>query len=855
MIVQARSLVVAPLLFLLAAGVARAQSGDHAGEEQPDLPPDLVVPEAPVLTPYEALATFALDPRFEIELVAAEPLVEDPVQVAWSADGRMWVCEMRGFMPDVDGTGELLPVGRISVLDDTDGDGVMDVATRFLEHLVLPRAIAPSHGGLLVILPPDLLFYRDRFGDGRADEMLVLHTGFGGIESPEHAGNGLLYGHDNRFHLSQHPLRFTFDGQEIATERTPGHGQWGIAKDDAGRIFTTTNSDPLRADLVPLHYGSRNPDLAWLVGVNERVSQDFDTWPSRITPGVNRGYQKGTLRDDFTLARVTAACGPAIDRGGLFPDDARGNAFIAEPAGNLVKRCVLSEPADGRLVGTAAYERREFLTSTDERFRPVNLGTGPDGALYVVDLYRGVIQHRVFVTSFLRKQVVARGLESPVGLGRIWRIRPKGAPLEGRPALDRATDDQLVAALAHRNGWWRDTAQRLLVERRATATEGALRAMLERGPTAAARLHALWTLDGLGRATLGDAAHAAEDDAREVRVAALRVAERSLERAPGLDLVEEHLRDGDPVVRRQAVLSLGESRAPRAFALLRDTLIESAADRAIRSAVLSGAFGWELELLDGALSSDAFATPGPGRVEAVREVVDVLWRSKDRARLAGLVERAATAADGRPWQAEAILDALVGRLKIGTDYPRTLVVAHEPAGWAALARRSDGLGRLASNVDARVAWPGRVGYEAARGPAALTEAERMLYSRGERLYAAVCASCHQADGAGLPGTAPSLAGADWVLGDEERFAKILLHGLAGELIRDGRVWNGDMPRAAARTDLQIASILTYVRRSFGNEAPPVGPDTVNEVRRRTATRIEPWTSAELEDPAQERGGD
>ncbi|MFG0316328.1 MAG: c-type cytochrome [Planctomycetota bacterium JB042] len=841
-----RRLFAAALLPLVAVP-ATAQSGDHPGEAQPSLPPDLRVPPAPVLSPDEERATFALDERFVVELVAAEPLVEDPVQIAWSADGRMWVCEMRGYMPDVDGTGETLPVGRISILEDRDGDGVVDSSVPFVEHLVLPRAIAPSHGGLLVLAPPDLLFYRDRHGDGRADEMLLLHSGFGGIESPEHAGNGLLYGHDNRFCLSQHPLRFTFDGEEVRTERTPGHGQWGIAKDDVGRVFTNTNSDPLRVDLVSAHYGARHPDLGGLVGVNERASHDFDTWPSRMTPGVNRGYQRATLRDDFTLARVTAACGPAIERGGIFPDDARGDAFVAEPAGNLIKRCSLSEAPDGGLRGTNPYERREFLTSTDERFRPVNLVTGPDGALYVVDFYRGVIQHRVFVTSFLRRQIVERGLERPVGLGRIWRIRPRGATPHPRPALDRATDEGLVAALAHPNGWWRDTAQRLLVERRATGAAPSLRDRLRNGGTALERLHALWTLDGLDRASVDDAAAAVADEAVAVRAAGLRVAERHLADPRALGLVLDRLDDPAPPVRRQAILSLGEGRSAAALAALRDVLVEHAGDRAVRSAVLSGAFGWELELLDGLLASAPFRERSDGRAAALKALVEVVWRSRDRARRAAVVERAS--ATDRAWAAAAILDALKGPLKVGTDHPRTASLARSPAGWDALLAREDAAGAAARAIDPRLVWPGRDGYATARGPSTWTDAQRAQLERGGRLYASICASCHQADGRGLPGTAPSLAGADRVLGDEGRFARILLHGLTGPIERDGRTWNGDMPPAAARGDDQIAALLTYVRNAFGNEADPVAPETVAEVRAATSTRVEPWTEAELEDGA------
>jgi hypothetical protein len=208
------------------------------------------------------------------------------------------------------------------------------------------------------------------------------------------------------------------------------------------------------------------------------------TFPGRVTPGINRGYN--TLDKDGKLMSVTAACGPVIYRGGLFPEEFRGDAFIAEPSGNLIKRIKLTEK-DGAIKGSNAYEGTEFLVSTDERFRPVNLFNGPDGALYVVDLYRGILQHRTYVTSFLRKQIEERKLGDGIGLGRIWRIVPDGAPKANfKSGLATATTEQLVEKLNDASGWTRDTAQRLLVEKRDPAAAGALRkvAAIRRGESA-----------------------------------------------------------------------------------------------------------------------------------------------------------------------------------------------------------------------------------------------------------------------------------------------------------------------------------------------------------------------------------
>ena len=195
------------------------------------------------------------------------------------------------------------------------------------------------------------------------------------------------------------------------------------------------------------------------------MASDQTVWPGRVNPGVNRGYQKGQLRENGTLRTFTCACGPVIYRGDQFPDEFYGNAFLCEPTGNLVRRNVLTETGN-IIAATNAYDKSEFMTSSDERFRPVNLSNGPDGALYVVDIHRGIIQHRIYLTSYLRGQAADRGLEAPVDRGRIYRVVAQGSPRSGnQPSLSTATSTELVDRLAHPNGWWRDTAQRLLVER------------------------------------------------------------------------------------------------------------------------------------------------------------------------------------------------------------------------------------------------------------------------------------------------------------------------------------------------------------------------------------------------------
>lgn len=830
--------------FALLASIAAAQQGDQPGEAQAGLPPDLVVPDAPPLTPHEALASFTVEPGFRIELVAAEPLIEDPVAIAFGEDGRIWVVEMRGFMPNADGTGEQQPVGRVVILDDDDGDGVMDRSTVFLDDLVLPRAIALSHGGAVIVEPPELLFFRDTHGDGRADEMLHLYFGFGGLESPEHAGNGLIRGIDNWLYVSQHPLRFRFDGDEVVSEPTPGHGQWGITRDRVGRLFYTTNSDPLRADLVPLHYAGRNPNLRSLVGVNERVLHDFEVWPIRITPGVNRGYRQGTLRDDYTLHKFTGACGPCIYQGDLFPETHRGNGFICEPAGNLVKRCLVTEDEDGRLRGELPYRDAEFLASTDERFRPVNAYTGPDGALYVVDMYRGILQHRIFMTSFLRKQVEDRGLDRPIGMGRIYRIVPEGSSPGPRPSLGTASDATLVSMLDAGNGWTRATAQRLLVERQAIDVVEPLRQLVRTATREETILHALWTLDGLGAVSLDDVREACTHPSAIVRATGVRLLDERIADRDAIEIASQLAVDDSRVVRRQVALTLSATTSPAGHTALDRFINRHIDEREIRSAVMSGLHNREIATVRRLAAGIDWAQETPGRRTFVDVAVEYAVRggaSQRRVLLELIAEH-----DARPaWVADRMLARLGQLQRIDDEIPRTLMLDREPRGWSRWLAARDPSDGAAARVDQYLEWVGRRHVDGRVRVRPLTPAEQSLYDDGARLYGLLCVSCHQRSGMGQRGLAPSLVGTSWVLGSEDRLVRILLHGMTGPVTVDGATFNGDMPRSPARRDEEIAAIVTYVRRAWGNTAAPVAPQAVARIREATSDRRQPWTVPEL----------
>ncbi len=520
-----RFFILVLLLVLTSSLPARAQNGDKKGEVQIARVPKEKIPPAPPLTPEQALKSFKLPPGFHIELVASEPMIESPVAMAFDPNGRLWVVEMRGYMRTPDAAGEREPTGRVSILEDTDGDGRMDKHTVFLDGLVMPRAIAFVGDGVLIGEPPHLWHCRDQDADGKCDEKIEVASDYGSPLNVEHTANGLVRNIDNWTYNLYHTHRYRYANGKWERRAAPNNVQWGLAQDDFGRLFYTSNSDWLRGDLVPQQYATR-PGLK-VPGLSVRIINDQTVWPARVNPGVNRGYQPKTLRDDGTLATCTAACGTSIYRGDLFPPEFSGNAFIGEPSGNLVRRAVLTEK-DGVVTGRNAHEQTEFLTSQDERFRPINTYTGPDGALYIVDLYHGILQHRIYLTSYLRQQSLDRGLEKPVNMGRIYRVVPDEKKPGPKPQLTKAAGTELVQQLANPNGWWRDTAQRLLVERGDAGVVPALQKLAATGGTPLARLHALWTLEGMGKLNAATVTAAVDDAHPKVRVAAVRLSESFL---------------------------------------------------------------------------------------------------------------------------------------------------------------------------------------------------------------------------------------------------------------------------------------------------------------------------------------
>ena len=552
--------------------------------------------EGGVRSPQAAIKSMVVEEGFEVELVASEPLAVAPVAMTFDNRGRIWLAEMDGYMPDTLGTGEDAPVGRIVILADNDGDGKMDDRKVFLDSLVMPRALCLVNGGLLVAEPPKLWFYEMK--DDQPGNRTLVDSVYAEGGNVEHQPNGLFRGLDNWIYSAKYDWRYRRDAEgNWLKEKTHFRGQWGISHDDWGRLYYNDNSSNLSGDYFPAGLGSANPNQRRVAGYGETIVGDKRVYPIHPTPGVNRGYMEGILDSTGRLVSFTAACGPLIYRGGLFSGM---NAFVAEPSANLIKRNILNTEGF-RVTGKQAYEGREFLASDDERFRPVNLNDGPDGSLYVLDMYRGIIQHNTYLTPYLKGEIAKRNLTLPLSMGRIYRVFPRDAE---RTAVVIPNDpDSLVALLGHANGWVRDQAQRTLVDLKATDAAPKLRSLLGNQNEPLQTVHALWTLEGLGELTVDDVRAVLGDPQWEVRaqaLTALTTLKNTITPDQLTELLKEAMAQQDTVLAPYVMLTMASfagDRFPEIVPLMERLGEQYATDRYVSDALISGLNGKEATYL------------------------------------------------------------------------------------------------------------------------------------------------------------------------------------------------------------------------------------------------------------------
>lgn len=807
---------------------------------------------SPPKTPAQELATFEIEDGMKVELVAAEPLVEDPVIIAFDPDGRLWVVEMRGFMPDIDGEGETQPLGRIKVLQDKNDDGRMDVATVFLDKLILPRAIALVKGGVLVAENKSLWFAPDANGDLKADKKVLLDATYAQNGLPEHSDNGLWRGIDNWYYNAKSRLRYRFDKGQWLRDSTEFRGQWGISHDDEGRLIYNYNWSQLHADLVPPNYLSQNKNHIPTTGIDYGLTLDRRIYPIRSTPAVNRGYIPGTLDAQGRLLEFTAACSPLAYREKLFPTDYHGNIFVCEPAGNLIKRNATRR--DSFLLSAFdPHPKKEFWASTDERFRPVHLTTGPDGALYVADMYRGLIQHGAYVTPYLREQTLKRNLVLPIHLGRIWRIVPKNWKPTAAPKLSKMPSAQLVTYLENPNGWYRDVAQRLLVERNDRQIVPLLVALLQNTTNDLARFHALWTLEGyqwqnkeMLLSLLNDPSHLVSNTALRL-LETLAKKDRTLQKQLFHHLLA-HFEHASPEQILQMTLSARVLAPTDAQLLLSKTIHRYGTSPLLRDAVLSSLTNQEFAFLTQLLASPDWNSPQTDKEIVIEMLTTAIVRKRDPQEMKGLLTLLDTKEAWHWWQ-KSILTALAVQGKNRKNKPTHLESAPAVLGRTDLDKLQSTRLQSAANL---FEWEGHVPHQkTTTDQVPLSDDDQRLFALGRQHYLTTCAGCHGTDGAGLQRFGPPLVESAWVLGDEKRLSLIVLHGMEGPLEVNGKKYDVPdilpvMPSHSTMDDGAITAILVYIRNEWGNNAGGLSKGIVSKTRHTSQGRVVPWTAKELQ---------
>ena len=622
---------------------------DRVLKHSPDsFEPDYAA-ELPRIGPHEpadALSTFEVIEGFEMQQIAAEPLVTDPVAMSFDADGRLFVAEMRDYSEQ-----DKEHLGVIRTLIDTDRDGIFDKSYLFAEGLSWPTAIICANNGVFVGAAPDLYFLQDTDGDMQADLREVVFTGFG-RQNVQGLINSFQWGPDNRIYGSastvggsitspKHPDRkplecrgrdFSFDPTTLELRAETGGGQHGMSFDDWGHRFVSANSDHAQAIVYRDEYLSRSP-LPSAAPARVSIAVDGGQAPvfriSQVEPwrvvrtrlrasGLSKGIVEGGGRP---AGYFTGATGITIYRGDAWPAETKGQAIIGDVGSNIIHRKRLT--AEGVIWKAERIDpERELVASSDVWFRPVQYTNAPDGCLQVLDMYRETIEHPASLPPEIKKHL---DLTSGRDRGRLYRIVPKGWKPRTVPQLNRASTEELVALLEHPNSWHRETASRLLYERQDLSAVAILQKLLQESKSSLAHFHAIGTLQGLNALQPADLIVALEDTEPGVRERAVLAAEQLTNSSELFAKLITMTDDNDARVRMQLAFSLGEfPESPERLRALQKILAGSGQDRWIRTASFSS-LGTEAGAALQALAADTGVSSAAVAV-ALPELADLVAR-------------------------------------------------------------------------------------------------------------------------------------------------------------------------------------------------------------------------------------
>ena len=523
----------------------------------------------PVLSPSDEAKKIWLPPGFKLECVLSDPDIQEPAQIAFDGNGRMFVLEIRGYMQDADAKGELDPVGRISVHEDKDGDGIYETHHVFVDKLVFPRFVTPLGKNAILAKESnsdEVWEFTDTDGDGAADKKELFATGLGRLLNVEHQESGFVWGMDNWIYSTVNSVRIRWTPNGVLREPTGSNGgQWGVTQDNYGKMLFQAGASGMPGYFqFPIHYGNFT--------YPEQFEPDLNiTWGAPVLIADMQGGMGVVRMPDGSLARATGAAGNAVYRGDRLPKDLIGDYFYGEVVGRIVRR-FHTVKEEGLTQMRNAYPLSEFIRSTDPLFRPVDIKTAPDGTIYIVDMYRGIVQESQWSGpgTYLRKRIDQYGLDKIVRHGRIWRLTYEGMPRRAdQPHMLDEAAAQLVEHLKDPNGWWRDTAQQLLVLKQDKSVVPALKAMTADTSNQLARIHAMWTLEGLGAADVTLVRTLMKDPDPQIRIAALRVSEtlyKGGEKTLATDYVNM-AKDKDTDVLIQALLTLNTMKVADAKAV------------------------------------------------------------------------------------------------------------------------------------------------------------------------------------------------------------------------------------------------------------------------------------------------
>jgi glucose/arabinose dehydrogenase/mono/diheme cytochrome c family protein len=542
-------------------------------------------PPVQAQTPQQAGKSFQLPPGYKMELVLSEPQITDPVVTVFDGNGRMFVAEMRTYMQDKDGTGQKEATSRISMHTDTNGDGTFDKHTIFADKLMLPRMILPLDKGQIVVNETDTLdlyLYTDTNDDGVSDKKELWWAGGPRGGNLEHQPSGLIWAIDNGIYTTYNSFRLRWTPDGIKKEETKANdGQWGLGQDNLGSLYYVNaggEKGPISFQ-APVVYGMFNPQDQFADGFTE------------LFPAVGaRDFQGGlgkVREPDGTLKSFSSGAGIEVFRGDQLPSELLGDVFFGEPVGRLVRRAKVSNNGGLKVLSNPYQEQKsEFLRSSDLCFRPVNMTTAPDGTLYITDMYRGIIQEAAWVNpgSYLRKVVEQYSFDKIIDRGRIWRLVHTSTKPVKPPRMFEETTAQLAAHLASPNGWWRDTAQRLIILRQDKSVVPLLERVAKQHKSPLTRLHALWTLQGLDSATPELVRATMADTDPGVRAGAIRVSETLFRKgdASFQKDIEKLTKDPDPTVVLQACMTAKYLAWPDHMKLVSATVLNNSTAKGIK---------------------------------------------------------------------------------------------------------------------------------------------------------------------------------------------------------------------------------------------------------------------------------